>query len=60
MKVFGISISKKMTVTVLSMVLMPTLSVYFPAEVASQIINVVGGIVATYLAGQSYVDGQSG
>ena len=56
MTFFGIDVSKKLTVTLLSMILMPTLSVYFPAEVAGQIINVVGGVVATYLAGQSWVD----
>jgi len=56
MKIFGVPISKKMTVTVLSAVFLPVLSAYVPAEIASQLINVVGGIVATYLAGQSYVD----
>jgi len=50
------NVSKKMVTTLLSMLLLPYASQYVPTEIATQVFSALGGVIASYILGQSHVD----
>jgi len=51
---------KKLFATIATTVLMPILVQYVPAEIASEFIYAVAGIVSAFVLGQGVADGMSG